>query len=277
MRERTSDRPWSCSVPSPTLGPILPPGPIADIAISRSRSTVLDLAIFHASDLAAWVSLGLDFLGLALLALYHLYLARIFRRDPERTYRGRSNRLRRAWVAMVRVRGADVLAVQTMRNWVMSATLLASTSILIGLAAGNMAFTGTDLGTLARDLSPLPGPSGSLMRLKVLALAGIFFSAFHHFALALRDYNHTGFMINLPDGDFLGDPVETVAETLNRAGGHYHKGTRIFLLALPFALWLIGSAWLLGGVALVLGVLGRFDFREPTEPGETQNDGHIGP
>ena len=237
----------------------------------------MDLAVLRHPDSLAWLSLGLDGVGIGLLVLYHLYLARLYRRDPERTYRGRSNRLRRAWVAMVRVRGADILAVQTMRNWVMSATLLASTSILIGLGAGNLAFTGSDLGALARDLSPLPGLGGALIRLKVLALAGIFFAAFHHFALALRYYNHTGFMINLPDREFLGDPVETVAETLNRAGGHYHKGTRIFLLALPFALWPIGSVWLLGGVALTLVVLKGFDFRQSREPGECEIDRQIGP
>lgn len=226
---------------------------------------------------AARLALGLDLLGLALLGLYHLYLARVYRRDPERTHRGRSNRLRRAWVAMVRARGADILAVQTMRNWVMSATLLASTSILIGLSVGHVAFAGTDLQALTRALSLLPVPSEPTMRIKLLALAGIFFAAFHHFVLALRYYNHTGFLINLPDGDFGGDPVRTVAETLNRAGGHYNKGTRVFLLALPFVLWLIGPLWLLGGVAAILWILVRFDFREAREPGETEIGGPHGP
>jgi uncharacterized membrane protein len=215
------------------------------------------------------LSLGLDLLGLALLGLYHLYLARVYRRDPERTYRGRSNRMRRAWVAMVRGRGADILAVQTMRNWVMSATLLASTSILIGLGVAHVAFADTDLTELARALSPLPAPSESAIRFKLVVLTGIFFVAFHHFALALRYYNHSGFQINLPDRDFTEDPAETVAETLNRAGGHYNKGTRIFLLALPFVMWLIGAVWFLGGVAVTLWVLVRFDFRALREPGET--------
>lgn len=217
-----------------------------------------------------WLNLALDLLALGSLAVYHLYLARVYRRDPERTHRGRSNRLRRAWVAAVRARGADILAVQTMRNWVMSATLLASTSILIGLGVGHVAFFGNDLSKLPGDLGLLPVPGGPVLRLKLLALAGIFFGAFHHFALALRYYNHCGFMINVPDGDFRGDAVGTVSETLNRAGGHYNKGTRVFLLALPFVLWLIGSLWLMAGTLVALWLLRRFDFREPREPGETE-------
>ncbi len=237
----------------------------------------MPFSLLQDPETAVRISLGLDLAGLALLGVYHLVLARVYRREPERTHRGRSNRLRRAWVAMVRARGADILAVQTMRNWVMSATLLASTSILIGLGVGHVAFAGTDLAELARALSLLPAPSEPTMRIKLLVLAGIFFAAFHHFVLALRYYNHTGFMINLPDLDFSGDPAGTVAETLNRAGGHYNKGTRIFLLALPFVLWLIGPLWFLSGVAGTLWILGRFDFREAREPGETEIGGEDGP
>jgi uncharacterized membrane protein len=212
--------------------------------------------------LAAWLSVALDLTGLTLLALYHLYLARVCRRDPDRTYRGRSNRLRRAWVATVRARGEGILAVQTTRNWVMSATLFASTSILIGLAVGNVAFAGSHLADLAGSLGLFPPPGEQWMQVKLLILAAIFFTAFHQFALALRYYNHTGFMVNLPDEHFGTDPVQTVAATLNRAAGHYNRGTRTFLLAMPFALWLIGPPWFLGGVLVILGVLTRFDYRE---------------
>jgi uncharacterized membrane protein len=209
-----------------------------------------------------WLPVALDLLGLALLGLYHLYLARVSRVDPERTFRGRSNRLRRAWVATVRQRGEGILAVQTTRNWVMSATLFASTSILIGLAIGNVAFSGAHQGGLARSLGVFPAHAEQWIQVKLLVLAAIFFTAFHQFALALRYYNHTGFMINLPDEHFDSNPVETVARTLNRAGGHYNRGTRIFLLAMPFSLWLIGPLWFLGGVAIILFVLVRFDFRD---------------
>ena len=191
----------------------------------------------------AW---AVDGLGLTLLITYHLYLWRVFHRAPERTHRGRSNRLRRAWVAMVRAGNRDILAVQTLRNWVMSATLFASTAIVIALGVVGVAFQGLDLDGLSQSLSLAPsGPD--LVRFKLLLLAAIFAYAFLHFVLALRYYNHTGFLINLAPEHFNGSDVDQVADTLNRAGGHYHRGTRGFLLVIPFVLWLIGPGLVSGG------------------------------
>ncbi len=214
------------------------------------------------------VSLWLDALGLALLIGYDLYLRRVFRRQPQRTYRGLSDRLRRAWVETVRAGGKDILAVQTLRNWVMSATLFASTSILIGLGVLGIAFRDLNPEGLSAALSWfLDGPG--LMRVKLLLLAAIFFSSFMHFVLALRYYNHTGFLINLPADYFVGsgqgNGTDPVADTLNRAGGHYNRGTRVFMLALPFVLWLIGTQWFLVGVVVALVLLYRFDFRHDPE------------
>lgn len=201
-----------------------------------------------------------DGLGLALLIGYQLYLGRVFRREPERTYRGHSNRLRRAWVETVRKSRSDILAVQTLRNWVMSSTLFASTAMLIGLGIVNLALVGPDLIVLSQALSLAP-TGASLIRVKLLLLAAFFFTAFLHFALVLRYYNHTGFLINLPEEQFDGPAAQPVSDTLNRAGGHYNQGTRIFLLAAPFVLWLIGPDWFLGGVLVSLILLHRFDYR----------------
>jgi uncharacterized membrane protein len=219
------------------------------------------------SELDAWLrgyglsfSLVADSLSLFLLVSYHLYLRQVFRRAPERTYRGRSDRLRLAWVETVRAAKNDILAVQTLRNWVMSATLFASTSILIGLGVINVALEGIDLSALSNALSIAP-TTGPVVRFKLLLLAGLFFVAFLHFALSLRYYNHTGFLINLPDRHFPGASVALVADTLNRAGGHYNRGNRSFLLATPFVLWLIGPDWFLAGALGTVLLLYRFDFR----------------
>ncbi|WP_295429683.1 DUF599 family protein [uncultured Thiodictyon sp.] len=149
---------------------------------------------------------GLDALGLALLLGYKVYAIGVFRRHPECTHQGRSNRLRRAWVESVRADGKDMLAIETLRNWVMSATMFASTCILIGL------------------------------------------------------------VINLPDGFFSGPPAQPIADTLDRAGGYYNRGTRVFILAVPFVLWLIGPDWFLGGVLIALLLLYRFDFHDDRAP-----------
>lgn len=201
---------------------------------------------------------AIDAVGVLLLIGYHLYLKWVFGHCPERTYRGRSNRLRRSWVDAVRARGSDILAVQTIRNWVMSATLLASTSIVIALGIINAILQGLDPAHLSRALSLSPA-GNTLAQVKLLVLAAIFLSAFLHFALSLRSYNHTSFLINLPAESL--DGPDVVADELNRAAGHYNLGTRTFLLSMPIVLWLIGPDWFLVGVLISLLLLYRFDFR----------------
>ena len=71
---------------------------------------------------------------------------------------------------------------------------------------------------------------------------------------------HRSLSTKLPD--YINRRIESkVADTLNRAGGHYNRGTRVFLLVLPFLLWPIGPDWFLGGVLVTLMLLYRFDYR----------------
>ena len=207
-------------------------------------------------------------LGLFLLLVYELYLARVYRMAPELTYRGRSDRLRLVWVEVVRADRDALLAIHTMRNWMTGATLFASTAILIGMGALGLALDGTDLTGLSQGLSLSP-TDPYLARVKLLFVAGFFFAAFLHFVLSLRYYNHAAYLIRLPT-ERLGTQggqgaaqgaAEGIADTLNRAGGHYNRGTRVFLLVLPFLLWLIGPDWFLGGVLVTLSLLYRFDYR----------------
>ncbi|MBV5309866.1 DUF599 domain-containing protein [Chromatium okenii] len=202
----------------------------------------------------------IDAIGLLLLTGYHVYLSWILRHTPHQTHRGRSSYLRHAWVKTLREKDKDILAIQTMRNWVMSATLFASTSMVIGLGIMQVSFTSEKIYALSQALSFFPPVSDLLIKLKLLALAGVFFNAFLHFSLALRYYNQSGFLINLPANYFEGDADLVVSNVLNLAGNQYHNGTRIFLIATPFTLWIIGPDWFLVGVFIVLWLLYRFDF-----------------
>lgn len=204
-------------------------------------------------------SLVADLLGFLLLWAYHRRLSWVYRRHPERTSRGRADRLRRAWVEAVRARNGDILAIQTLRNWVMTASVFASTTIMIGLGLVAASFQGLNMANLSNAVSFLP-MGGDLARIKVLILAILFFSAFLRFVIALRFYNQTGFLINLPAGIFAGVAEDEIAETLNSAAGQYNRGSRIFLLTIPFVLWLVGPDWFLLGVIITLFSLHRFDY-----------------
>ncbi len=200
-----------------------------------------------------------DLLGLSLLLAYHWRLSRVYRLTPERTTRGRADRLRRVWVEAVRARNGDILAIQTLRNWVMTASIFASTTIMIGLGLVAASFQGLNMANLSHAVSFLP-VGGDLARLKLLILAILFFNAFLRFVTALRFYNHTGFLINLPANIFVRVAEDEIAETLNRAAGNYNRGSRTFLITIPFVLWLVGPDWFLLGVFITLFSLWRFDY-----------------
>lgn len=70
--------------------------------------------------------------GLILL-IYHLHLVHKVRTSPMLTAVGITNQLRRDWVQTVIEERRDILAVQTLRNWVMAASFLATTAIFISL------------------------------------------------------------------------------------------------------------------------------------------------
>lgn len=210
-------------------------------------------------------AIAAELAGVALLLGYHADLAWVLHRRPLRTYRVRANRLRYAWVASVMASGRDILAVQTVRNWTMSATRLASTSILIGMALLGGAFGGADLSDLAHRLSLIEPRLDDRIHLKTLLLAMLFFAAFFNFSMTLRSYNHVVYMINLPVADYGEHGVDTVANVVNQGGMHDNQGMRMFLLATPTALWLIGPYWFAAGTLFSLLLLYRFDFGDTRE------------
>jgi uncharacterized membrane protein len=142
----------------------------------------------------------------------------------------------------------------------MSATFLASAAILIGLGILNIAVTADKQGALSLQLmSEFGSGHPGLWIAKLILLSGDFLFAFFNFMLAVRYYNHTGFMINLPVDDNSGIRVDDVIEILNRGGSHYTLGMRGYYLAIPMALWLFGPLWLLAGTVVLIATLYRLD------------------
>jgi uncharacterized membrane protein len=77
--------------------------------------------------------------------------------------------------------------------------------------------------------------------------------------LAVRYYNHTGFMINLPADASTEISSEDVVAILNRGDTHYTRDMRGYYLAIPLTLWLFGPLWLLAGTLVLVAVLNRLD------------------
>ena len=202
---------------------------------------------------------GLSPAALLLLIFYHINLYRKIRNDPMSTSQGLAVHTREMWVQNIMAAGKDILAVQTLRNWTMAATFLASTAILIALGIFNLAVTTDRQGEISQLVSHFGSEHPALWLGKLMLLGADFMYAFFNFTLAVRYYNHTGFMINLPTDDTTEIKVEDVVDILNRGGTHYTLGLRGYYLAIPLALWLFGPLWLLGGTVLLIISLYRLD------------------
>ena len=178
---------------------------------------------------------------------------------PVLTSQGLARHTRSLWVRSIMKNNKDILAVQTLRNWTMASTFLASTAIIIGLGIFNLALTADKQGELSLLIGPLSIDHPVLWTTKLVILGIDFLIVFFNFTLAVRYYNHTGFMINLPTDEPGVVSVEGVIKILDRGGTHYTLGMRGYYLAIPLALWLFGPLWMLTGTLLLIAVLYRLD------------------
>jgi uncharacterized membrane protein len=197
--------------------------------------------------------------SLLLLGVYHVALYRQVRRRPLTTAMGVTNHARRAWVSSVMAQQRDLLAVQTLRNWVMASTFMASTAVIISLGLLAAAFRSDVGGNVPQALNLFGHHGATLWAFKLLALSVLFFYAFFNFTLSVRYYNHAGLMINVPQDLEPSATVATVTAILNHGALHYTMGLRGFYLAIPLGLWLFGPLWMLGGAMVLVAVLYRLD------------------
>jgi uncharacterized membrane protein len=193
--------------------------------------------------------------SLSSIIAYHVHLIYVVRRKPLTTMVGITNRVRCKWVQSVMADRRDILAVQTLRNQMMAATFLASTAILISLGLLGAAIRPGLFGEISQALNLTGARTETLWMIKLMILAVLFFSAFFNFTLAIRYYNHTGFMINLADSGEADSSAEAVAEVLNLGALHYTLGMRGYYLSIPLVLWIFGPLWMLAGTAILLLVL----------------------
>lgn len=206
-----------------------------------------------------WQELLLVGSGALLIVAYHRYLYKKVRRHPLKTAIGITNHARQMWVAEIRRDRRDILAIQTLRNQVMTATFLASTAVLISLGLFGSAFRPGTFLEVSHALNHLGTKTEALWMFKLMLLGILFFYTFINFTLCLRYYNHWGFMINIYEQEDSTISDESVTRILNHGALHYTIGMRGFYLSIPLALWLFGPIWMLAGSIAIVAVLYRLD------------------
>jgi uncharacterized membrane protein len=206
------------------------------------------------------VDLAVFALCAAILGGYQVRLARRSRRSPTRTVQGMNILARAAWVERVMREDRDIMAVQTLRNATMAATLMASTAVILILAILNMLANAEKIGPALHQLNTAGSLEPGMWLFKLMLILVDFFVAFFAFSLAVRGYNHTGFLINVaPDSGEHGVTPATVALHLNRAAAYYTIGMRTYYFSVPLVLWLFGPLWMALATIGLLAVLSHLD------------------
>lgn len=203
----------------------------------------------------------------ALVVAYYYFLLRQLRRNPTYTIHGVNALARRLWVEnIMRNPSKDVMAVQTLRNFVMGASLMASTAALLIIGTLTLSGQAEHIAGSWHALSPAGAHSAELWTLKVLFLLVDFMVAFFAFAMSVRLANHVVFMVNVPEHDAHHNLApRAVARRLHRAGNMFSIGMRAFFFAIPLVFWLFGPYYLLASAMGLVVALYRLDRSEPAE------------
>jgi len=206
-----------------------------------------------------WTEIVFGAATFLVLSTYHLYWLHQMRRAPLRTYRGITKYLRRMWVESVMTKKRDMLSVQTLRNWIMAASFLASTAMIIGLGLLSLLFRPDHLAEVPFEFTLIFSRMKTLFLAKLMFLIVHFFFAFFSFTLSIRYLNQVNIMINVPiECDPLLTP-EFIAHTLDLGMTHYTMGMRAFYLSVVAALWLFGPVWMFLGSLVLTYVLYKLD------------------
>ena len=218
------------------------------------------------NELLAWLATLTSF---AVLLAYEVVLTVAQRRRPERMARSAHAALREDWfIAVSQQKGSEILAVQTLRNSLMSATMTASTAML-GLI-GTVTLAAPSLHASFGEAVMLPSVTPRLV-LELLLLA-LLFASLVCSAMAVRYYNHVGFISGMP--------VESVARRrwaeagtvyVRRAGVLYSWGLRHLILVAPILACLLHP--LAGPLAAVLVVVVLVRFDQVADRGTPKGNG----
>ncbi|MBS4095955.1 MAG: DUF599 domain-containing protein [Sulfuricella sp.] len=208
----------------------------------------------YSNDLASFC------VSMTLLIAYQLYLARKVRKNPYYTVQAVNVLARTVWVETVMKEGKDILAVQTLRNSTMAATFLASTAVLLIIGVLTLSGQGDKLENTWHALNIIGAKHSELWLGKLLILLLDLFVAFFNFSMAIRVFNHVGYLINVPLSlnHKMICPTH-VAVHLNRAGKFYSIGMRAYYFTVPLVFWLFGPHFMLLATLGLIVVLYRLD------------------
>ena len=217
------------------------------------------------TNLVTWLS---ALATVAILVSYEVALAFGHRRRPARLARTAHAALREEWFAAVSAqKGSEILAVQTLRNSLMSATMTASTAALALMGTATLAAP-----SLHSAFGYESGQPFFTARLAMeFALMSLLFASLLSSVMAVRYYNHAGFISAMPvDSEPRNRWSDSGKNYVRRAGILYSWGLRHLVLTAPILAFLVhpvaGAVAALGVVAVLLSFDRVEGGRDPIYP-----------
>ena len=197
----------------------------------------------------------------SLLFIYHAYLRHKVRKDPTYTVQAVNKIARTAWVETMMSSGKpDVISIQTLRNSTMAATFLASTAVLLIIGVLTLSGQGDKLSSTWHVLNTYGAKHPEVWLVKLILLLLDLFTAFFSFSMAIRVFNHVGYMINVPVAlNHKAITPQHVAVHLNSAGNYYSIGMRAYYFSVPLVFWLFGPHFMLLATVILIPVLHKLD------------------
>ena len=209
------------------------------------------------------VDVGAIIISLLLVGLYYRFLHLRIRRDPTYSIHAVNALARSLWVRNVMTNpGNEVMAVQSLRNFIMVGIMMASTASLLIMGTLTLSGQAENITHSWHAINFIGSHLKELWIVKVMCLLLDFVIAFYAYAMSIRLANQVLFMLNVPKSDVEKNPVlshEIVANRLNQAGYMVAIGMRSFFFAIPLVFWLFGPLFLvLATIGLVI-TLSRLD------------------
>jgi hypothetical protein len=196
----------------------------------------------------------------AVLFGYETSLAFAHRRRPDRMARTAHANLREDWFAAVsNQQGSEILAVQTLRNALMSASITASTAAL-----GLMGTVTLAVPSLHAEFGAAALPNFTPRLAMELTLLTLLFASLLSSVMAVRYYSHAGFISGMPvDSDARHQWTPAGTLYLRKAGVLYSWGLRQLVLVAPVVAFILHPVAGPLAAVLVSAVLFGFDRFQP--------------
>lgn len=161
--------------------------------------------------------------------------------------------LRRAWAERIQAQpGLEIVAVQTLRNSIMAATLMATTATLalmgvLSLGHTQMESVAAAAHTGALGFAQLAAQARLFLPVSLLAACVVLFSK------TVRLYHRVGYTLGLPKGSSPASAAAagTAAFELTRAAHLYRNGWRAFYGAIATGAWLV-SGWMMLATTIII-------------------------